>query len=448
MNQRNSKILIVEDDRVMGETLAKLFIREGFSAVYVPSGKDALQVLSKSPNYAIVITDLVMPEIDGLALLRKIKEKYTGVEVVVMTGYGTIKTAVDAIKEGAFDYITKPFNKDEILEVVSKIVKMKELERKVSKLEAELSSFRGKEFSIVGRSKPLLDVLDKAHAAAQTDVPVLITGESGTGKELVARLIHKQSPRKDGSFVPVNCGALPKDLIESELFGYKKGAFTGAVSDSIGLFRAAEKGTLFLDEIAEMPTQAQAKLLRTIETHSVRPIGGTKEIPIKVRIIAATNRPLKKALDEGLLRRDLYYRFVMVIEIPPLRRRREDIPLLIEHFSQKFSKIYGVPEKRFQPSAIKRLMECDWLGNVRELENLIEGLYALGSPEEITVQELPPVFSETASVDHVPYTLEEVEKQAVMRALKRAGGNKSKAASLLGISRSRLYRKLKQYGLE
>jgi len=448
VSRRNSKILIVEDDRVMGETLAKLFGRAGYYATYVSSGKSALGLLEEEPNYAIVITDLVMPEIDGLELLRRIKEKHPGIEVIVMTGYGTIKTAVDAIKQGAFDYITKPFNKDEILEVVSKIFKMKELEQKVSKLEAELSSYRGKKYPIVGRSKPLLSVLDKARAAAQTDVPVLITGESGTGKELVARLIHEQSPRKDGPFVPVNCGALPKDLIESELFGYKKGAFTGAVSDSLGLFRAAEGGTLFLDEIAEMPSEAQAKLLRTIETHSVRPIGGTKEIPVKVRIIAATNKPLERALSEGLLRRDLYYRFVMVINIPPLRERKEDIPLLIEHFSKKFSKIYGVPEKRFHPSAIRRLMECDWLGNVRELENLIEGLYALGSPEEITVQELPPVFSEELSLDHVPYTLEEVEKQAIMRALKRAKGNKSKAASLLGISRSRLYRKLKQYGFE
>ncbi len=444
------RVLIVEDDRTMAEALVQLLERQGYATRAVESAEKALELLEKDPDYHVVLTDLVLPGMDGMKLLTRIKETYPDIEVVIMTGYGTIRSAVEAMKLGASDYITKPFDKDELLKVLGRIFKMKRLEQEVEELRSEIArsaSFQG----MVGKSKAMQEVFLKVSAAANTDAPVLIIGESGTGKELVARAIHNLSYRRQGPFVPVNCGALPKDLVESELFGYKKGAFTGAMTDSIGLFRAADGGTLFLDEIVEMSQEAQVKLLRAIEDKRIRPLGGTREIPVDVRILAATNRDIQKALDEGQFREDLFFRFVMHIEIPPLRERKEDIPILLEHFIQKFNRIYRRQVEGVEPEALEVLMSYPWPGNVRELENTVEGLYVLGLRRIIRVTDLPLHIRKRADLGVAPtgaMSIRELEKETILRALKMAGGNKSKAAKILGISRNRLYRKLKAYGLE
>ncbi len=444
------RVLIVEDDRTMAEALVQLLERQGYATRAVESAEKALELLEKDPDYHVVLTDLVLPGMDGMKLLTRIKETYPQLEVVIMTGYGTIRSAVEAMKLGASDYITKPFDKDELLKVLGRIFKMKRLEQEVEELRSEIArsaSFQG----MVGKSKAMQEVFLKVSAAANTDAPVLIIGESGTGKELVARAIHNLSYRRQGPFVPVNCGALPKDLVESELFGYKKGAFTGAMTDSIGLFRAADGGTLFLDEIVEMSQEAQVKLLRAIEDKKIRPLGGTREIPVDVRILAATNRDIQKALDEGQFREDLFFRFVMHIEIPPLRERKEDIPILLEHFIQKFNRIYRRQVEGVEPEALEVLMSYPWHGNVRELENTVEGLYVLGLRRIIRVTDLPLHIRKRADLGVAPtgaMSIRELEKETILRALKMAGGNKSKAAKILGISRNRLYRKLKAYGLE
>ncbi len=444
------RVLIVEDDRTMAEALVQLLERQGYATRAVESAEKALELLEKDPDYHVVLTDLVLPGMDGMKLLTRIKETYPQLEVVIMTGYGTIRSAVEAMKLGASDYITKPFDKDELLKVLGRIFKMKRLEQEVEELRSEIArsaSFQG----MVGKSKAMQEVFLKVSAAANTDAPVLIIGESGTGKELVARAIHNLSYRRQGPFVPVNCGALPKDLVESELFGYKKGAFTGAMTDSIGLFRAADGGTLFLDEIVEMSQEAQVKLLRAIEDKKIRPLGGTREIPVDVRILAATNRDIQKALDEGQFREDLFFRFVMHIEIPPLRERKEDIPILLEHFIQKFNRIYRRQVEGVEPEALEVLMSYPWPGNVRELENTVEGLYVLGLRRIIRVTDLPLHIRKRADLGVAPtgaMSIRELEKETILRALKMAGGNKSKAAKILGISRNRLYRKLKAYGLE
>ncbi len=444
------RVLIVEDDRTMAEALVQLLERQGYATRAVESAEKALELLEKDPDYHVVLTDLVLPGMDGMKLLTRIKETYPQLEVVIMTGYGTIRSAVEAMKLGASDYITKPFDKDELLKVLGRIFKMKRLEQEVEELRSEIArsaSFQG----MVGKSKAMQEVFLKVSAAANTDAPVLIIGESGTGKELVARAIHNLSYRRQGPFVPVNCGALPKDLVESELFGYKKGAFTGAMTDSIGLFRAADGGTLFLDEIVEMSQEAQVKLLRAIEDKKIRPLGGTREIPVDVRILAATNRDIQKALDEGQFREDLFFRFVMHIEIPPLRERKEDIPILLEHFIQKFNRIYRRQVEGVEPEALEVLMSYPWPGNVRELENTVEGLYVLGLRRIIRVTDLPLHIRKRADLGVAPtgaMSIRELEKETILRALKMAGGNKSKAAKILGISQNRLYRKLKAYGLE
>ncbi len=444
------RVLIVEDDRTMAEALVQLLEKHGYASRAVESAEKALELLQKDPGYQVVLTDLVLPGMDGMKLLTAVKETYPHVEVVIMTGYGTIRSAVEAMKLGASDYITKPFDKDELLKVLGRIFKMKRLEQEVEELRSEIArsaSFQG----MVGKSKAMQEVFLKISAAANTDAPVLIIGESGTGKELVARAIHNLSYRRQGPFVPVNCGALPKDLVESELFGYKKGAFTGAMTDSIGLFRAADGGTLFLDEIVEMSQEAQVKLLRAIEDKKIRPLGGTREIPVDVRILAATNRDIQKALDEGEFREDLFFRFVMHIEIPPLRERKEDIPILLEHFIQKFNRIYRRQVEGVEPEALEVLMSYPWPGNVRELENTVEGLYVLGLRRIIRVSDLPLHIRKRADLGVAPtgaMSIRELEKETILRALKMAGGNKSKAAKILGISRNRLYRKLKAYGLE
>ncbi len=423
------KILIVEDDKFLANTLKKLFEKRGFVSDIALNGKEALLKLRQNPEFRLVLTDLVMPEMGGMELLEKIKENFIDIHVVVMTGYGDIKTAVEAMKKGASDFITKPFDKEELLNIVNKLFKTKEKEEKIQKQET------GK-IEIIGEHALFKKILEKAKMSAKTDFPVLIIGESGTGKEILAKFIHENSKRKNKIFFPLNCSAVPSELFESELFGYKKGAFTGANRDYEGIFKATEGGTLLLDEISEMPLNAQAKLLRVIETGKIKPLGYANEINVDVRIIATSNLPLKELLS-GKLRHDLYYRFVIVIEIPPLRKRKSDIPMLFNYFIKKYSAIMEIEEPKIKNEAIEELLNYPFPGNVRELENISQRLLTFHSGKEIGREEILSILKEIEES-------REIEKERILKALNECQGNKKRAAEMLGISRATLYRKLKE----
>jgi DNA-binding NtrC family response regulator len=446
------KILVVEDDLGMADTCEKLFRRERLPVAKVYSGEEALRAVMDDRSISIVLTDLRMPGMDGTELLTRIKELRPEVDVIIMTGYGTIQNAIQAMKIGATDYITKPFDREELLRAVHQIVEARSLKDEVARLKEELVSTYG--FSnIVGKSQAMQRVFSQIRGASRNESSVLILGKSGTGKELVARAIHYAGVRKDAPFVPVNCSAIPKELIESELYGHRRGSFTGANRDTVGLFRSADTGTIFLDEIAEMPIETQATLLRTLQDKRVRAVGDVKEVQVDVRIIAAMNHSVDDALREGRLRQDLYYRIgVILIQIPPLSERGEDIPFLIQHFVDKFNKTFPNKIQGVAPQALRRLQAYAWPGNVRELENFIESSFAVGVEGQIAVEHLPEPLrgapervAESAGACVLP--LAEAERDAVVRALRATGGNKSRAAEILQISRSRLYKKIHAYGL-
>ncbi len=444
-------VLVVDDDEELVSAIKELLERRKYDVITAFSGKEAIEKASTCSHICIALLDLVMPMMDGFTLLEKIKNIHPDVNVIIITGHGTVPTAIEAIKRGASDFITKPFDKDLLLKKLDVIKKTHELENRISELNELLSEKYGFE-QIVSGSKIMAGVFEKATAASRTDAPVFIVGETGTGKELLAKAIHLKSERASHPFIAINCGAIPKELIESELFGYKKGAFTGATRDYEGLFIAANKGTLFLDEIGEMPKDLQVKLLRVLEERKVRPIGYTGEIPIDTRIIAASNRSIEE-LKNTYLREDLFFRLaVIVIEFPPLRERKEDIPLLIEHFIRKFNKKYSRNIKGVSEGVLKSLYQYRFPGNIRELENLIEGIIAVSPPdkEKITEKDLKAhlVWQESKSSEHSLLSLDKLEKFALEQALRESQGNKSKAAEILGISRDTLYRKLKQFGIE
>lgn len=453
------KILIVEDDKEMADSCRRLFKRSGIATAIAYSGLDAINMIGKDNGIDIVLADLRMPEMDGITLLKRIKKQDPSIEVIIMTGYGTISNAVQAIKLGASDYITKPFNKDELINAVNKIIEKRCLRKQVLSLRSELQQRYTFE-NIIGKSKGMINVYESIKAAAQNDSSVLIAGESGTGKELVARAIHYGGRRANGPFVPVNCGALPKELIESEFFGHKKGAFTSADYNTEGLFRTAEGGTIFLDEIAEMHNDTQVKLLRVLQDKRVRPVGGTEEFPVDVRVISATNRSLSEIFEKKALRDDLYYRIsVITINIPPLRERQEDIPLFVQHYINKFNSIFKGNVNGIERKALDILMEYPWPGNVRELENIIEGIFAMGVEEKIMVKDIPKRVKDALSAPYLPakkeavdpakiFSLKETERSLIERAMRACKGNKSKAAKRLGISRTRLYKRLELYGLK
>jgi two-component system response regulator AtoC len=448
-----TRILVVEDDLKHGTMCARLLERKGYQARATTSGREALSLLEQDGGIDLILADLQMPEMDGIQLLSRIKKTHPNIEFIVMTGYGTVKTAVEAMQLGAAHYIQKPLDHEELDILIQRVVAKKHLEEEVGRLRAELEGKYRFE-NVIGRSPVMQTVLDKMSAACGNRATVLITGESGTGKELVARGIHYNTFTGDAPFVAVNCGALPKDLIESELFGYKKGAFTGAVTDSEGLFRAANGGTIFLDEIMEMSPELQVKLMRVLQERKIRHLGETRESPIDVRVIAATNQPVQESLDSGAVRKDLYYRLsVITIHLPSLRERREDIPLLAEHFLRKHQNNYGKRVTGFEPQALATLMKYAWPGNVRELENLIEMLLAYGKSPTIRLADLPERILEGAlglkpvqSVNEVS-TLKEAECRLIINALAKSKGNKTVAAQMLGISRKSLYKKLLDYGL-
>lgn len=449
-----TKILIVDDDPRMRKSLANLLQREGYAIVEAPGGEEAADYLGRDV-FDLVIADLKMEPVSGLDLLRLVKEMSLDVEVIVITAFGTIETAVEAMRLGAFDFITKPFQVQEILLRVRNALEKHQLKEEVNQLRAEVKSIFGFE-GIVGMSEGMRQVLTLLPRVAQTDSTVLVTGESGTGKELIARAIHAASRRPQGPFVPVSCAALPENLLESELFGHIKGAFTGALAARRGLFEEANRGSLFLDEIGEAPLSIQVKLLRVLEERNIRRLGDNRSIPVDVRIVAATNRDLQAAVREKLFREDLFYRLnVVPIAVPPLRERRDDIPLLVTHFIEKSARKVNKPVSRLSPQAMSLLMAYRWPGNVRELENVIQRIIVVAKGDTLDVQDLPPEILGKEEPRASALDLKDImresaglaEKKLILDALTKSGGNVTQAAQALGISRVTLQKKMKLYNL-
>jgi len=460
-------ILVIDDDRDVRDVLRSLFESEGFHVTVAVDGETGIEKLG-SQKFDLFITDLVMPDLDGLGVLSKVKNTVNAATpCIVITAFGTVKTAVEAMKHGAFDYVTKPFRLDELLLVAKRAMEFAKLRDENVKLKRELKGrydFHG----IIGTSREMEKVYRLIEKVADTDSTVLITGESGTGKELIARTIHYNSSRANNNFVPLNCAAIPRDLLETELFGHEKGAFTGAVSTRIGRFELANGGTLFLDEIGELDPSMQVKLLRVLQEKEFERVGSTKTIKADVRILAATNKDLEEETKAGRFREDLFFRLnVIPLHLPPLRERREDIPLLVDHFLDKFAEQKGKDRPLISGDVMKVLMSYEWKGNVRELENLIERFVILKSGEEIKVSDLPDRFLEggpapggeysSASVPedivlthegiNLNEVLDELEEKLIVQALRLAGGVKSKAAGLLGLNRTTLVEKLKKKGI-
>ena len=446
-----AKILVVDDERSILVLLKEALGQWGYQVTTTASAAEALGIL-KSELFDALITDIRMPDMSGLELLREVKKQDESIEVVMMTGYPTIASAVQALKEGAYDYLSKPLILDELRHLMSRMMERKFLRGEIHTLRARL----GEELTVnelIGTSGPMERVKEIIGKVAVTDSPVLIEGESGTGKELVAAAIHRLSSRAKRSFIPVNCSAIPQDLLESEFFGHVRGAFSGAVADALGLFRGADEGTIFLDEIAELSPALQVKLLRVLQEMQVRPVGSTKAFPVDVRVIAATNRDLERAMTEGSFRQDLFYRLNVVrVTLPPLRERREDIPSLINHFLRRFNKRFHRDVRGVAPEALAALTAYTFPGNVRELENLIERAFAMGAREQIALTDLPslsktPMTSTpVTSPESVP-ALADVERELILKALAVFKDDKEAAARALGISRRTIYRRLKEYGV-
>ena len=442
------RILVIDDDVEMCELLSDVLKGEGWSVMSISDSLEASGTLRKE-EFDIIITDLKMKGLKGLDLLEEARKVASLTPVIIITAFGTIESAIKAMKMGAYDYITKPFRTDEIVLTVKKALENRLLKKEVVRLKKEVES-RYHFHSLIGKSPSMQKIYDLIERISGSSYNVLITGESGTGKELVAKATHYSGSRKGGPFVAVNCAAIPETLLESELFGYKKGAFTDAKTDKKGLLFEAAGGTVFLDEITEMPQVLQAKLLRVIEEREVRPLGGTSPYPLDVRIISSSNRDMKEVIHHGRFREDLYYRLKVIdIELPPLRERREDIPLLVEHFVERFGREPGKRVSGVSKDALKALVSYAWPGNVRELENVIQRAITLCRHEVILPDDLPAPILQAPKDDLLGrgigenYTMDRLEKEYIRRVLVEAGGNKSRAAQMLGFDRKTLYRKLK-----
>jgi len=435
------KILVVDDEERIRQALATILTKEGYAVTTAKNGQEALN--NPIREFSLIITDLKMPQVDGLELLRRAKKISPDVIVIMITAFGTIQTAVEAMRQGAYDYITKPFELDEITMIVSKALQV----HKETKKEAKFDE-------IIGKSQKIREVHELIEQVAKTDTTVLIRGETGTGKELVAKAIHRLSLRKDKPFIAVNCVALPKDLLESELFGHEKGAFTGAVSQRLGRFELAHTGTIFLDEVGEIDIPMQIKLLRVLQEREFERVGGTKTIKVDVRLIAATNRDLEKAVKEEKYREELYYRLnVVPIYLPPLRERKDDIPLLLEHFLNIFNSRTNKNILEITREAQQLLIEYDWPGNIRELENVVERMVVLAKGDKIDVEDIPNNIikakeKKLSFKESVYQAKAQLERQLLIKVLQEVGGNRTKAAKALGIDRKTLQKKMKEYGLQ
>ncbi len=449
-----TQILVVDDERHTLNALSLILRREGHTVLAATSAKEALEQLQEQ-DVEIILSDVKMPEIDGLALLRQVKSDYAGIVVVMMSGHQDIAAAVEAMKEGAFDYLIKPFGKDEVLRTVQKALTLRAL--LVENLTLKRQVFdRFARAQVIGSSPAWRKICEMVEQVAPARATVLITGESGTGKELIASLVHRLSPRAERPLITLNAAALPATLLEAELFGYEKGAFTGAQQRKPGRFELADGGTLFLDEISDMPMEVQVKLLRVLQDGTFERLGGTRTLQVDVRLVAATNKDLAQEVEAQRFRLDLYYRLnVITLPLPPLRERREDIPLLVAHFLRKYAEQNRKEVTAIQQQALQCLQAYHWPGNVRELENVIERAVVLAQGPTVGVAELPTHLQEQEpalpsrdqSVPPLNGTLADIERAAIAHALQQSGGNRQAAARALNIGVATLYRKLKEYQL-
>ncbi|OGU14959.1 MAG: Fis family transcriptional regulator [Geobacteraceae bacterium GWC2_53_11] len=449
------KILVIDDDTSLRRVLEYNLQEAGYQVVSAEDGEKGVRLFAEEAP-ALVITDMKMPGMDGMQVLKAVKERLPETLVIMITAFGTVDIAVEAMKAGAYDYITKPFNRDELRLTVAKALQFSGVSAENRRLKSELAD-KADYRTIVGSSKAMERVFEIVRKVADTDASVLITGESGTGKELVARSLHHHSSRRNAPFVAVNCSAIPRDLLESELFGHVKGAFTGAIKDKVGKFQLADGGTLFLDEVGELPLELQPKLLRALQERVVEPVGGTKPLKLDVRLVAATNLDIEKALAESTFREDLYYRLAVIpIHLPSLRERQDDIDLLVRYFCGK----HGADSVRFDAGAMAVLRSYRWPGNVRELENLVERLLIMREGDNITRDELPDKMRSSGAVVSAPahnvkvinlpdegYPLEQLEREVVVEALERNVWNQTAAAKFLRIPRHTLIYRMEKYGI-
>ena len=471
MLPEKKQVLIVDDEPNLRKILAAQLSRDGYEVMLAEDGEQGLTMLREN-HIDLIVTDLKMPKVDGMELLRQALRESPDLPIVMITAHGTVDTAVEALKLGAFDYLTKPFDKDEVRQVVAKALKTRALAQEEATTSVPFAPPEsGARFGIIGASAGLTDLYAVLERVADSPTTVLITGESGTGKELVARALHEHSTRKDKPFIKVNCAAIPKELIESELFGYERGAFTGAVSSKPGRFELANGGTLFLDEVGEIPVEMQVKLLRALQESEFERVGGIKTIHVDVRLVAATNRDLKKLIAANAFREDLFYRLnVVSIRLPALRERDTDIPLLVEHFLKKFNERLKKQVTGVEPEALEILSAYTWPGNIRELENVMERSVLFCDAQKLRVEDLPgelrgfssgsvapppsdpttsgmPLSPEGGLKEHVKVAMSRLERDLVSRALKQTSGNVTHAARLLKISRKGLQLKMKELGL-
>jgi DNA-binding NtrC family response regulator len=470
MPQARPRIVLADDELNLRKVLGAILHRDGYEVLEAADGEQALGLVDSS--VAALITDLKMPKLDGMGLLRRVVADQPEVPVIMITAHGSVDSAVEAVKLGAFDYIEKPFEQSQIRQVVEKAIKQHESDRRAPR--AQLARSGPGRYGLVGQSQVLEQVYAVIEKVADTPSTVLISGESGTGKELVARALHANSSRKDGPFIKINCAAIPKTLVESELFGYEKGAFTGAVGSKPGRFELADGGTLFLDEVGEIPVEMQVKLLRVLQESEFERVGGIKTIKVDVRLVTATNRDLQKEVASGNFREDLFYRLnVVPVQLPPLRDRKGDIPLLVEHFVSKFNERLKKKVTRVEDDALERLVAHPWPGNIRELENVLERTLLFCEGSSIRARDLPPELSGLSPAapsdapsrpldtspskptdtrasslkEMVRQETERLERELIVRALDETGGNVTQAARKLKISRKSLQNKMKEFGL-
>ena len=449
---KKSRILVVDDEAIARENLEHILRKDGFDVVTADSGITALKKLSNT-EFDLVMTDLKMKQVDGMEVLARTKEQYPDTEVVMLTAYATVATAIEAMQKGAYHYIPKPYKIDEVRMIAKRALEKKALKDELRELKRDCYRGAGIPF-IIGKNRKIQELVGLVGQIAPTDCNVLIFGETGTGKELFARAIHHQSGRAEERFLAFNCGAFTEELLTNELFGHEKDAFTGATSTKIGLLEAANRGTVFLDEIGDMPLSMQVKLLRVIEEKSLLRVGGTQAIKVDIRIVAATNKDLNKEVETGGFRKDLFYRLnVVSLQLPPLAERGDDVPLLAHHFLARFAEAQGKSIKGFSDEAMEVLMNYEYPGNIRELENIVERAVVLCNEEEILAKHLPQELGQYSlkvyrqSSQQLP-TLEENEVEYVSWVLKQVDGNKTRAAEILGIDRVSLWRKLKRWGFD